>query len=95
MQIGNIRSIKQINIFIEMWFFRRRRGQVKTTVMEHFNGILFHNKQHTNQSINQSINIVAKLYQLQQQREEISYNYPISQLIKVNKNALNFQKKQY
>jgi hypothetical protein len=32
------------------------RGQVKTMVMEHFNGILFHksgpaNKQHTNQSI--------------------------------------------
>jgi len=39
----------------------KRRGQVKTIVMEHFNGILFHksepaNKQHTNQSINQSIN---------------------------------------
>ena len=34
------------------------RGHVKTIVMEHFNGILFHksgpaNKQHTNQSINQ------------------------------------------
>jgi hypothetical protein len=35
---------------------QERRGQVKTIVMEHFNGILFHksgpaNKQHTNQSI--------------------------------------------
>ena len=35
---------------------QERRGQVKTMVMEHFNGILFHksapvNKQHTNQSI--------------------------------------------
>jgi hypothetical protein len=34
---------------------KKRRGQVKTIVMEHFNGILFHksglaNKQHTNQS---------------------------------------------
>jgi hypothetical protein len=33
---------------------QERKGQVKTTVMEHFNGILFHksgpaNKQHTNQ----------------------------------------------
>ena len=33
---------------------QERRGQVKTIVMEHFNGILFHksgpaNKQHTNQ----------------------------------------------
>ena len=36
------------------------RGQVKTIVMEHFNGILFHksapaNKQHTNQLTNQII----------------------------------------
>ena len=35
---------------------QERRGQVKTIVMEHVNGILFHksrpaNKQHTNQSI--------------------------------------------
>jgi hypothetical protein len=35
---------------------QERRGQVKTIVMEHFNGILIHksgpvNKQHTNQSI--------------------------------------------
>jgi hypothetical protein len=35
---------------------KERRGQVKTIVMEHFNGTLFHksgpaNKQHTNQSI--------------------------------------------
>jgi hypothetical protein len=40
---------------------QKRRGQVKTTVMEHFIGILSHkfgpaNKQHINQSINQSIN---------------------------------------
>jgi hypothetical protein len=37
---------------------QERRGQVKTIIMEHYNGILFHksgpaNKQHTNQSINQ------------------------------------------
>ena len=36
---------------------KERRGQVKTMVMQHFNGILFHksrpaNKQHINQSIN-------------------------------------------
>jgi len=36
-------------------FQNERRGQVKTIVMEHFNGILFHkfgsaNKQHTNQA---------------------------------------------
>jgi hypothetical protein len=36
--------------------YKERRGQVKTIVMEYFNGILFHNsgpanKQHTNQSI--------------------------------------------
>ena len=36
---------------------QERRGQVKTIVMEHFYGILFHksglaNKQHTNQPIN-------------------------------------------
>ena len=40
---------------------QKRRVQVKTIAMEHFNSILFHkygpaNKQHTNQSINQSIN---------------------------------------
>jgi hypothetical protein len=40
---------------------QERREQLKTMVMEHFNGILFHksgpaNKQHTNQSINQSFN---------------------------------------
>ena len=39
---------------------QERTGQLKTIVMEHFNGIHFHkfgpaNKQHTNQSINQSI----------------------------------------
>ena len=38
---------------------QERRGQVKTKVIEHLNGILFHksrpaNKQQTNQSINQS-----------------------------------------
>ena len=37
---------------------QERRGQVKTIVMEHFNGILFHesglaNKQHTNHSLKQ------------------------------------------
>ena len=36
-------------------------GQVNNTLIEHFNSVLFHNskpanKQHTNQSINQSIN---------------------------------------
>jgi hypothetical protein len=40
---------------------QKRREQVKTIVLEHFNSILFHksgpaNKQHTNQSINQYIN---------------------------------------
>ena len=46
-------SLKALEIF-----HLERRGQVKTIVMEHFNGILFHksepaNKQHTNQSFNQ------------------------------------------
>ena len=41
---------------------QKRKGQVKAIVMEHFKGILFHksgpaNKPHTNQSINQSINL--------------------------------------
>ena len=45
-------SLKGLEIVHE-----QRRGQVKTIVMEHLNGILFHksgpaNKQHTNQSIN-------------------------------------------
>jgi hypothetical protein len=44
---------------------QERIGQVKTIVMEHFNGILFHksrpaNKQHTNQSINQSMLKIRK-----------------------------------
>jgi hypothetical protein len=39
---------------------QERRGQAKTIKMEHFNEILFYkfrpaNKQHTNQSVNQSI----------------------------------------
>jgi hypothetical protein len=43
-------SLKRLEIV-----HQERRGQVKTIVMEHFNGILFHksgsaNKQHTNQS---------------------------------------------
>ena len=44
-------SLKRLEIV-----HQERRGQVKTMVMEHFNGILFHksepaNKQHTNQPI--------------------------------------------
>jgi hypothetical protein len=46
--------------FIYQILHQERRGQVKTIVMEHFNGILFHksrpaNKQHTNQSIKLSL----------------------------------------
>jgi hypothetical protein len=48
---------------------QERREQMKTLVMEHFNGILFHksgtaNKQHTNQSINKSILILVLLHHL-------------------------------
>ena len=48
-------SLKELEIL-----HQERRGQVKTMVMEHFNGICFlepgsANKQHTKQTINQDI----------------------------------------
>ena len=57
------REYYHIIIFLKRFeiVHQERRGQMKTIVMEHFNGILFHksgpaNKQHTNQPTNQSLN---------------------------------------
>ena len=57
---GNITALSFSLKGLEI-LYQERRGQVKTIVMEHFNGILFQksgpaNKQHSNQSINQGEN---------------------------------------
>jgi hypothetical protein len=53
---GNGNTTTLFSLKILEIVYQERRGQVKTMVLEHLNGILFHksgpaNKQHTNQPI--------------------------------------------
>ena len=67
--------------------YQERRGQVKTMVMEHFNGILFHksgpaNKQHTNQTTNQNVLLFG--FRFFEEFSSMLYTIPLTQHGKVS-----------